>query len=409
MPRHLGGMGFRDLYSFNKAFLSKLGWGLIDKPEALWVRVLRSKYRTGSGLIPSVNCPSNVSLTWRGICRAWSVVEKGISWRIGSGDQVSFWSDRWLRSGHILLDTTLSDVPISQLHASVRDMSDGRGSWNLADVSSLIPQQHLQEINATLAAVADSVADRPLWRWSQDGGLKTNCLRFEKGMCESSLCPLCHSLDESPTHILRDCSFVAPVWQFLFSHGGPTIALDDDIFTWIFCNLDRTDINIRGIDWSIIFARDFLLASSSGGHLPRIHSANMQHVVRWTFPNAPWLKWNVDGSVLFPGDRATCGGVLRNASGYWVMGFTHNLESATITLAELWAILSAIKLSIQQGHSLIWIESDSRVVVDLINNGCNHSHPPATLWFISFKVSVVTFKDLKFPILSEKKIKLLTP
>ncbi|KAJ1375592.1 Endonuclease/exonuclease/phosphatase superfamily [Sesbania bispinosa] len=54
VPKHLGGWGFKNLYSFNKAMIMKLSWGLIHEPNVLWVRVLRSKYRCGFNYIPTV-------------------------------------------------------------------------------------------------------------------------------------------------------------------------------------------------------------------------------------------------------------------------------------------------------------------------------------------------------------------
>lgn len=32
-----GGLGFKNLHAFNQSFLMKLGWGLINDPDALWV------------------------------------------------------------------------------------------------------------------------------------------------------------------------------------------------------------------------------------------------------------------------------------------------------------------------------------------------------------------------------------
>lgn len=38
------GLGFRDLVTFNKSLLRKQAWRLIQAPEALWSRILRSLY-----------------------------------------------------------------------------------------------------------------------------------------------------------------------------------------------------------------------------------------------------------------------------------------------------------------------------------------------------------------------------
>lgn len=44
VPKKLGGMGFRDLFSFNMAMLSKQTWRLLNNPDSLCAQVLRAKY-----------------------------------------------------------------------------------------------------------------------------------------------------------------------------------------------------------------------------------------------------------------------------------------------------------------------------------------------------------------------------
>lgn len=45
MPMDRGGLGFQNIQSQNKAFLLKLRMFFINNKEALWVRVMRSKYK----------------------------------------------------------------------------------------------------------------------------------------------------------------------------------------------------------------------------------------------------------------------------------------------------------------------------------------------------------------------------
>lgn len=44
IPKYHGGMGFRDLHSFNLAMLAKQVWRLLCEPESLCARLLRAKY-----------------------------------------------------------------------------------------------------------------------------------------------------------------------------------------------------------------------------------------------------------------------------------------------------------------------------------------------------------------------------
>ena len=50
-PKNEGGMGFRDLYSFNLAMLSKQCWRLIINPGSLCARVLKAKYYPNVSLL----------------------------------------------------------------------------------------------------------------------------------------------------------------------------------------------------------------------------------------------------------------------------------------------------------------------------------------------------------------------
>ncbi|KAM1798186.1 hypothetical protein ACFX12_032285 [Malus domestica] len=43
-PKAEGGLGFRDLYAFNMAVLSKQGWGVFHQPTSLVARVLKARY-----------------------------------------------------------------------------------------------------------------------------------------------------------------------------------------------------------------------------------------------------------------------------------------------------------------------------------------------------------------------------
>lgn len=43
-PKKDGGLGFRDIHSFNLAMLAKQGWRLWERPKSLCARILRAKY-----------------------------------------------------------------------------------------------------------------------------------------------------------------------------------------------------------------------------------------------------------------------------------------------------------------------------------------------------------------------------
>ena len=82
-----------------------------------------------------------------------------------------------------------------------------------------------------------------------------------------------------------------------------------------------------------------------------------------------WFKFNVDGAVSLHSFRAGCGGVMRDASGKWVVGFTKELGIWQAFSAEVWAILEGLMIAWDMGFKNIIIETDAEEVVQFILEG----------------------------------------
>lgn len=95
MPKSDGGMGFQDLFLFNKALLAKQVWRLISKPDCLFEKVFKARYFHFSDIM-AAKIGSYPSFTWRSLCNARELISDGLLWRIGSGDSVNIWNDPWL-------------------------------------------------------------------------------------------------------------------------------------------------------------------------------------------------------------------------------------------------------------------------------------------------------------------------
>ena len=94
-PKVKGGMGFRDLKGFNKALLAKQWWRLQTNPQSLFARVFKAKYFHDSSF-SQAKLGHNPSFAWRSIMSAQEVVKKGMRWRVGDGNGIKIWSDKWL-------------------------------------------------------------------------------------------------------------------------------------------------------------------------------------------------------------------------------------------------------------------------------------------------------------------------
>ena len=88
-------MGYHDLESFNMALLGKQGWCLIQNPKALVTRILKEKYFSDvSSLYSSIG--RNPLYAWRSIWNVKNILLVGLVWKVGDGNSIKIWKDRWL-------------------------------------------------------------------------------------------------------------------------------------------------------------------------------------------------------------------------------------------------------------------------------------------------------------------------
>ncbi|GMI90334.1 hypothetical protein HRI_002702700 [Hibiscus trionum] len=94
-PKSCGGLGFRELGKFNVALLAKQCWSLITHPDCFLAKVLKARYYPTSDFLSS-NLGSNSSYIWKSLWSAKGLIEIGIGWRVGSGQDINIWNDAWL-------------------------------------------------------------------------------------------------------------------------------------------------------------------------------------------------------------------------------------------------------------------------------------------------------------------------
>jgi len=151
-----GGLGFRHLESFNDAMLAKQVWRLLQAPDSLVYRLLKSKYFPDSSIM-TADLGANPSFTWRSLHGVRWVIEMGSRWLVGNGESIKAWESRWL-------PRPVSFRPIHWSHGaevdiSVADLIDfDQGCWKSQMVRELF-----------LPMDADLILRLPLCRsWPMD-------------------------------------------------------------------------------------------------------------------------------------------------------------------------------------------------------------------------------------------------
>lgn len=90
-----GGMGFRDLRTFNLAMLAKQGWRLLQQKDSLLYKCFSALYFPRSHFLDAVELP-NCSYVWRSIMAALPILKAGCCWRVGDGASIKILVDKWI-------------------------------------------------------------------------------------------------------------------------------------------------------------------------------------------------------------------------------------------------------------------------------------------------------------------------
>ncbi|XP_027086455.2 uncharacterized protein [Coffea arabica] len=90
-----GGLGFRDLQDFNLALLGKQLWRILMQPNLLMSRVMKARYFGGKSIWDTLPKGSD-SWCWKSLLSARGVLEEGLRRRVGDGESIKIWEDRWL-------------------------------------------------------------------------------------------------------------------------------------------------------------------------------------------------------------------------------------------------------------------------------------------------------------------------
>ena len=92
-------MRFRDLAMFNDSLLAKQVWRLLHNQDSLFYKVFKARFFPNATIMEASDSRMG-SYTWKSNVVGREVIKRGSRWRIGNGEKVNIWQQRWLPRKH---------------------------------------------------------------------------------------------------------------------------------------------------------------------------------------------------------------------------------------------------------------------------------------------------------------------
>lgn len=88
--------------------------------------------------------------------------------------------------------------------------------------------------------------------------------------------------------------------------------------------------------------------------------------IGWKKPHEDYVKLNSNGAYKEPLDLAGCGGLFRDAISQWITGYARKIGTCDASHAEMWDMYEGLKIARRQGFLQLIVESDSKLLVDMV-------------------------------------------
>lgn len=183
-PKDWGGWGIKILQDFSTSLAAKSGWRLITS-ENLWTRVVKRKYIDPMPLEEWIRTPNkkgrHFSVIWKATVDAFKIIEQGLAWQVGNGENVRLGRDPWVgcNDSFALTPPLVAHLDSLGLHGLHQIANPGLSTiwgqaWKSAESLGIDPrwetdwQVFLQELKRSNVRIQDK-PDKLVWAHAESG------------------------------------------------------------------------------------------------------------------------------------------------------------------------------------------------------------------------------------------------
>ncbi|CAL1403368.1 unnamed protein product [Linum trigynum] len=274
-PKEEGGLGLRDSTRTNEAYMLKIAWRMLTKPNDLWARVLRGKYGKQTEEGWTFRSKERLSNLWRGVMRVAHLIEGATAWNVRNGKVARFWSDRWLDDEVILSDHESGLAPEVCNMPVIDFVLNGEG--NLEYLRQYLPPTLVLQVGSH-PVPTEEADDVRVWRFSERGEftlrtayeltereasttnvqsvwrtiwkaptmqrvrsflwlmnhdrLFTNAERGRRHLTTKKGCKICGVDLETTIHVVRDCPFERATLAEMLGGEPDSLFFEPDVKRW---------------------------------------------------------------------------------------------------------------------------------------------------------------------------------
>jgi hypothetical protein len=116
--------------------LGRQGWCLLTEPSSLCARVLKGRYYPDCDFWHAQS-PRSASFTWRSILFGRELLQQGVQWGIGTGQNTKLLTDKWIPRINPEFIHPLTPLPEA---ATMDFLIDDHSAWNTDMVNSIFEE-----------------------------------------------------------------------------------------------------------------------------------------------------------------------------------------------------------------------------------------------------------------------------
>ncbi|MBA0839519.1 hypothetical protein Goarm_005232, partial [Gossypium armourianum] len=345
--KHKGGLGFKELTKFNIAILAKQGWLLLP---IFYLEEHMGSQKT-SGARHGLEGWKRETATWKlEVLRKLFVEEQVNKILTILVAEVDLDDERVWRGDSIGVFSAKSGY-----------------KWLLSEEVTAAQGEMLQQ-----ATLLQNFYNK-LWKFQVASKIKittwkiaNNCIpMFDnlqvRNLQVVNICPLCHTIEESVSHIFRDCMFIESVLQGLGVDVSPI---------WY----HRNKVYHQGEKQNIVGLVTFIKAYYSDSTFTEsvISTPMNQMNSIWTPPGINEVKCNFDATFNKCMFSSVFGIIFRDSEGHILATCAYpNSFMADATTVQAKACLQAVMVAEELGFRRLVVEGDSLIVIKKIRSSEN--------------------------------------